>query len=118
QSQRSGAGESGGGATLTTPDLGGSACSGVPGRSLLMLGLIVCGLGLVFGLVIFNQLKNLPVHASMREISELIYEACKTYLITQGKFILLLEVFIGIIIVVYFVFLPHYDANSFSMILL
>ena len=57
-------------------------------------------LGLVFGLVIFTQLKNLPVHRSMLEISELIYETCKTYLITQGKFILLLEVFIGVIMVV------------------
>ena len=108
----------GGEASLKIPDLGGIAFSGVPGRTLLMLGLIVCGLGLVFGLVIFNQLKNLPVHASMREISELIYETCKTYLITQGKFILLLEVFIGIIIVVYFGFLQHYDASRVIIILL
>ena len=56
---------------------------------------LVCALGLVFGLVIYTRLKNMPVHSSMREISELIYETCKTYLITQGKFILLLEVFIG-----------------------
>src|SRR2546427_338589 len=109
---------SGGEASLKIPALGGIAFSGVPGRTLLMLGLIVCGLGLVFGLVIFNQLKNLPVHASMREISELIYETCKTYLITQGKFILLLEVFIGIIIVVYFGFLQHYDASRVIIILL
>src|SRR5213594_455456 len=108
----------GGEASLIIPDLGGIAFAGVPGRTLLMLGLIVCGLGLVFGLVIFNQLKNLPVHASMREISELIYETCKTYLITQGKFILLLEVFIGIIIVVYFGFLQHYDASRVIIILL
>ena len=67
------------------------------GRTLLQRGLGVCVLGLVFGLVIYAQLKNLPVHQSMREISELIYETCKTYLITQGKFILLLEVFIGAI---------------------
>ena len=52
--------------------------------------------------MIYSQLKNLPVHKSMREISELIYETCKTYLITQGKFILLLEVFIGAIMIVYF----------------
>ena len=74
----------GGEASLIIPDLGGIAFAGVPGRTLLMLGLGVCGLGLVFGLVIFSQLKNLPVHAAMREISELIYETCKTYLITQG----------------------------------
>src|SRR5262249_56038844 len=97
---------------------GGVAFAGVRGRALLMLGLIVCGLGLVFGLVIFNQVKNLPVHGSMREICEVIYETCKTYLITQGKFILLLEVFIGIIIVVYFGFLQHYDASRVIIILL
>ena len=67
-----------------------------------MGGLVICALGLGFGLFAFTQLKNLPVHASMREVSELIYETCKTYLITQGKFILLLEVFIGVIIVFYF----------------
>ena len=81
------------------------------GRTLLMLGLGVCVLGLVFGLVIYSQLKNLPVHASMREISELIYETCKTYLITQGKFILLLEVFIGVIMILYFGFLLHFEAS-------
>jgi K(+)-stimulated pyrophosphate-energized sodium pump len=72
----------------------------------------------VFGLVIFSQLKNLPVHASMREISELIYETCKTYLITQGKFILLLEVFIGVIIILYFGFLLHFEALRVFIILL
>src|SRR5437016_5497182 len=91
----------GGEASLKIPDLGQVHVGGIGGRTLLTLGLGVCVLGLVFGLVIFNQLKNLPVHESMREISELIYETCKTYLITQGKFILLLELFIGFIIVVY-----------------
>ena len=66
--------------------------SGINGRTLLMGGLVVCALGLLFGLMTFTQLKNLPVHASMLEVSELIYETCKTYLITQGKFILILEV--------------------------
>ena len=88
------------------------------GRTLLQLGLIVCVLGLVFGLVIYSQLKNLPVHKSMREISELIYETCKTYLITQGKFILLLEVFIGVIMVLYFGFLLHFEASRVIIILL
>src|SRR2546428_1745860 len=108
----------GGEASLNVPDLGTVTFGGVGGRALLMWGLVVCALGLVFGMVIFSQLKNLPVHASMREISELIYETCKTYLITQGKFILLLEVFIGIIIVVYFGFLQHYDASRVIIILL
>src|SRR5438874_1138584 len=85
----------GGEASLKIPDLGQVHVGGIGGRTLLTLGLGVCVLGLVFGLVIFNQLKNLPVHESMREISELIYETCKTYLITQGKFILLLDLFIG-----------------------
>src|SRR5207249_4604285 len=107
----------GGEASLKIPDLGGIAFSGVAGRTLLMLGLGVCVLGLVFGLVIFSQLKNMPVHASMREISELIYETCKTYLVTQGKFILILEVFIGIIIVLYFGFLLHFEAARVLMIL-
>ena len=64
---------------------------------------MVCALGLLFGLWTFTQLKNLPVHSSMLEVSELIYETCKTYLIRRrGKFILLLEVFIGVIMVFYF----------------
>ena len=75
-------------------------------------------LGLAFGMMIFLQLKNLPVHRSMREISELIYETCKTYLITQGKFILLLEVFIGVIMVFYFGVLQHFDAMKVAIILL
>src|SRR5881296_176870 len=92
----------GGEAGLNVPDLGTVTFGGVGGRALLMWGLVVCALGLVFGMVIFSQLKNLPVHASMREISELIYETCKTYLITQGKFLLILEAFIGVIIVLLF----------------
>jgi K(+)-stimulated pyrophosphate-energized sodium pump len=108
----------GGEASLKIPDLAQVAVAGMNGRVLLMLGLGVCVLGLVFGLVIFSQLKNLPVHAAMREISELIYETCKTYLITQGKFILLLEVFIGAIIVLYFGFLLHFEASRVLIILL
>jgi K(+)-stimulated pyrophosphate-energized sodium pump len=108
----------GGEASLKIPDLGQMQVAGMGGRALLMLGLGVCVLGLVFGLVIFSQLKNLPVHAAMREISELIYETCKTYLITQGKFILLLEVFIGVIIVLYFGFLLHFEASRVLIILL
>ena len=83
-----------------------------------MAGLAVCVFGLTFGLVIFNQLKNLPVHDSMREISELIYETCKTYLVTQGKFILMLEVLIGSIMIIYFGVLEHNPANQVIIILL
>ena len=91
---------------------------GLNSRTLLGLGLVVCVLGLVFGLVIYGQLRRLPVHESMREISELIYETCKTYLITQGKFILILEIFIGAIIVLYFGFLLHFEAIKVVIILL
>jgi len=62
---------------------------------LLLWGLVICALGLVFGLATYMQLKNLPVHSAMREISELIYETCKTYLLTQGRFLLILWLFIG-----------------------
>jgi K(+)-stimulated pyrophosphate-energized sodium pump len=96
------ASHAGGEANLILPDLGSVEFGGINGRSLLMSGLVVCALGLAFGMVIFVQLRNLPVHRSMREISELIYETCKTYLITQGKFILILWVFIGIISAIYF----------------
>src|SRR5829696_103012 len=92
----------GGEANLVLPDLGSVSFLGVNGRSLLMGGLAISMLGLVFGLVIYRNLKNMPVHRSMLEISELIYETCKTYLVTQGRFILILWVFIGIIMVFYF----------------
>jgi K(+)-stimulated pyrophosphate-energized sodium pump len=82
------------------------------GAQLLMGGLVVSALGLVFGLIIYNQLKNAPVHRSMREISELIYETCKTYLQTQMKFIMILEIFIGGIILVYFGFIQKYFAEG------
>jgi K(+)-stimulated pyrophosphate-energized sodium pump len=108
----------GGEANLKIPDLGQSRVAGMSGHTLLTLGLGVCVLGLVFGLVIYGQLKNMPVHQSMRDISELIYETCKTYLITQGKFILLLEVFIGVIMILYFGFLLHFEASRVIIILL
>src|SRR5262245_52010477 len=69
---------------LTTVTFAG----GVNGHSLLSVGLVISGLGFVFGLIIYSRLKNMPVHASMKEISELIYETCKTYLLTQGRFLL------------------------------
>src|SRR5262249_1795135 len=88
------------------------------GTSLLLFGLGICVLGLVFGLVIYGQLKNLPVHRSMREISELIYETCKTYLVTQGKFILILELFIGTIMIVYFGVLVAMPVHTAATIIL
>jgi len=103
-----GAPHAGGEAGLVLPDLGQATFfGGLGGRTILMSGIVVSILGLAFGLVIFRQLKNLPVHPSMLEISELIYETCKTYLLQQGKFLLILEAFIGTIIFVYFFFLQH-----------
>src|SRR5260370_21457139 len=108
----------GGEANLVLPDLGQATfLGGINGRSLLSMGLLVGVLGLVFGLVIYKQLQNMPVHASMLEVSELIYESCKTYLLTQGKFLLILELFIGTIIVFYFYFLQHFELFKVGIIL-
>ncbi len=97
-------------ANLVLPDLSQATFFGgaVNGRTLLLYGMVVVALGLLFGLVIFQQLKNSPVHKSMLEISELIYETCKTYLVTQIKFLIILEIFIGTIIVFYFGVLQHF----------
>ena len=107
----------GGEASLKLPDLAQVDFLGIDGRSLLLIGIVVCVFGLLFGLAIYVQLKKLPVHRSMREISELIYETCKTYLITQGKFILLLEAFIAVIIVLYFGVLLQFEAKRVLFIL-
>ena len=109
--------EAGGEAGLRVPDLGVVRFGDVSGSALLIAGLVVCVLGLVFGLVIYGQLRKLPVHEAMQEISELIYETCKTYLITQGKLLLVLEAFIGIVIVIYFGVLLHFDAVKVVVIL-
>src|ERR1700692_286829 len=110
--------EAGGEANLKLPDLSQVSFLGIDGHKILMFGLIFCVFGLIFGLAIYNKLKNLPVHKSMRDISELIYETCKTYLITQGKFILLLEIFIAIVIVLYFGVLLKFEAMRVAIILL
>jgi K(+)-stimulated pyrophosphate-energized sodium pump len=111
--------EGGGGeANLVLPDLSTVDFMGVNGRTLLMGGLVVSALGLLFGLTVFTQLRSLPVHPSMLEVSELIYETCKTYLITQGKFILLLEVFIGVIMVFYYGVLQNFEAIKVITILI
>jgi K(+)-stimulated pyrophosphate-energized sodium pump len=112
--------ETAGEANLVLPDLRQATFFGglVDGRSLLLYGLAVVALGLLFGIVIYHQLKNLPVHKSMLEISELIYATCKTYLVTQIKFLVILEVFIGVIIVFYFGVLQHFNAVKVFIILL
>src|SRR5207249_2370934 len=108
----------GGEANLVMPDLHQAiVLGGISGPTLLIFGLAISALGFVFGLGMYTHLRNLPVHESMREISELIYETCKTYLITQGKFLLILEAFIGSIIVFYFGFLREFAAVKVLVIL-
>lgn len=92
----------GGEANLQLPDLGSVTFLGMPGDVLLGFGLIVCALGLGFGMMTYTQLRRMPAHAAMREISELIYTTCKAYLKQQGKFLLVLWGFIAAIIVLYY----------------
>jgi K(+)-stimulated pyrophosphate-energized sodium pump len=105
-------------ANLVLPDLRSVPLLGTDGHTLLLGGFAICVLGLIFGLWQYMQLKRLPVHRAMLEISELIYATCKTYLITQGKFILILEFCIGIVMVIYFGFLQHMPASTVAIILL
>ena len=110
--------EGGGEANLVLPDLNSATfLGGITGHNLLMVGLLICALGFTFGLTIFVRLRNMPVHTSMREVSELIYETCKTYLLTQGKFLVLLECCIGAIIVFYFGYLQQFSAFKVLIIL-
>src|SRR5262245_7672160 len=89
---------------------------GLSGHTLLLGGLVVAGLGAVFGLVMFYRLRNMPVHKSMRDISELIYQTCRAYLLQQGKFLAILELFIGAVMVIYFGWLRHMDAQRVAII--
>ncbi len=108
----------GGEASLKLPDLSQvTFVGGIDGHKLLMIGLLFCVFGLLFGMAIYTKLKNLPVHKAMLEISELIYETCKTYLFTQGKFILLLWTFIAVIIAVYFGWLSPVPGKSIAVTL-
>ncbi len=107
----------GGEANLVLPDLSQSNFLGTNGRTLLMGGLLVCVFGLLFGLVQYTQVKNLPVHQSMAEISHLIYETCKTYLFTQGKFLVILWAFIAAIISYYYFALQHFTVDRVLIIL-
>jgi K(+)-stimulated pyrophosphate-energized sodium pump len=104
-------------ADLQTPDLNSARFFGnsIGGATLLGSGLVICVAGLAFGLIIKEQLRKLPVHRAMAEVSETIYTTCKTYLQTQGKFILLLEVFIGAILIVYFGFLAQYHGKTIAV---
>jgi len=104
-------------ANLKLPDFSQVKFLGISGHSLLMVGILFCIFGLLFGLASYSHLKNLPVHRAMADISQLIWETCKTYLFQQGKFLALLWVFVAAIIVLYFGVLLKYEAMRVAMIL-
>lgn len=105
-------------ADLVLPDMGSvSFFGGITGETLLLWGLLIAVLGMVFGFSMYARTRKLPVHRAMREVSELIYETCKTYLITQGKFLILLELLIAAVIVVYFGYLRHFEVTKVLIIL-
>ncbi len=110
--------KAGGEANLILPDLSKVKFMGTDGHTLLMSGLLVCLLGLGFGFMIFTQLKKMAVHKSMLDVSELIYETCKAYLLQQGKFLMILWVFIAAVIIGYFKFLLHIDSAKMAVIIL
>ncbi len=109
--------EAGGEANLKLPDLSSVSFLGIDGHKLLLFGILFCIFGLAFGLIIYSRLKNLPVHRTMRDISELIYETCKTYLFTQGKFLMLLWLFIAVVIILYFGVLAPVPGKSIAVTL-
>ena len=108
----------GGEANLQLPKLDSVSFLGLPGSVLLGLGLIVCALGLVFGIITYSQLNRMPVHTAMREVSELIYTTCKTYLKQQGRFLMLLWAFIAAIIVIYYLFLVNFGVGRTAVVIL
>jgi K(+)-stimulated pyrophosphate-energized sodium pump len=111
-------GPSGGEASLVLPDLSQvTALGGVSGRALLGIGIVVCLLGLAFGATTFARLRRLPVHSSMREVAELIYSTCRTYLTQQGRFLLVLWGFIAVVIVVYYRFLVGFPWGKVAVVI-
>ncbi|MDT8287019.1 MAG: sodium-translocating pyrophosphatase [Elusimicrobiales bacterium] len=105
-------------ADLIIPSLSQARFMGVAGDTLLLWGMVICFLGIFFGLVQSMQISRLPVHKSMLEISELIYETCKTYLFTQGKFLAILWAFIAAIMIFYFGYLLHFSLFQLGIIIL
>jgi len=108
-------------ADLVVPSLKQSifdGLGGINGWDLLLYGIIVIVLGLIFGLVQFNKIKKLPVHHSMAKVSNIIYETCKTYLLQQGKFLIILFAIIGVAISYYFIALAHMSIPKTLLILL
>ncbi len=104
-------------ADLIIPDLASAKFMNTDGRVILLYGILICIFGFAFGLKQYMSIRRMPVHKSMKEISELIYETCKTYLITQGKFLIFLEVLVGLFIALYFGWLRHFEINKVALIL-
>jgi len=107
-------------ADLKLPNLADPALAtflGVTGSTLFYIGLLVCLAGLAFGAKVYTDIKALPVHRTMAEVSETIYATCKTYLINQGKFLLLLEVFVGVIMIAYFGLVQKMTASEVALII-
>jgi len=111
----------GGEADIKIPDLSQvrfDGVGGVSGAALMYLGIIICAIGAVFGLVQYMQTRSLPVHESMAKVSHSIWETCKTYLFQQGKFLAILWVLIAACMVYYFIGLQHESLNKVVIILL
>jgi K(+)-stimulated pyrophosphate-energized sodium pump len=107
----------GGEVNIQLPDLNQGDFLGMTGHDILLSGLVVCVLGLLFGLWTYTAVKNLPVHKSMSDVSAIIYETCKAYLIQQGKFLLILELFIGTVMIAYF-WLTGLEASRIAIVII
>ena len=117
-SPQDGGSHAGGEANLQLPNLGSVQFLGLPGDVLLGLGLIVCALGLGFGILTYAQLSKMPAHQAMRDVAELIYATCKTYLKQQGRFLLVLWGIIAAIIIVYYLFLVGFGIGRTAIVIL
>jgi len=108
-------------ADIKIPDLSKvtfDGLGGMSGISLMYVGIAFCVIGAIFGLIQYRQTKALPVHSSMGSVSNTIWETCKTYLFTQGKFLAILWLLIAACMVYYFGFLSHLGAGQVVVILL
>ena len=108
-------------ADLKLPDLSSvkfGGMGGMNGQQILLIGIAICAFGLLFGAVQFVQLRKMKVHRSMKDVSDLIYETCKTYLITQGKFIMILWALVAVIMGVYFWYLRGFSIGKVTLILI
>jgi K(+)-stimulated pyrophosphate-energized sodium pump len=104
-------------ADIKIPDLAQAQFGGTSGLTMLYAGLVVCVVGAVFGLIQYQQTKNLPVHDRMRSVSNIIWETCKTYLLQQGKFLAILWVLVALCMSYYFVALQHESVGRLFIIL-